>query len=336
MRIAVLTLAVLAVAGSAWAQSARQIGPEKVINVPAGPRGKPPVISAVAISPDGRLLAAAGDDHFVRVFEAQSGRLLHSLTGHNDWVRALAFSPDSRVLASGGDDRRVLLWDPQRGQLTSEADAPGFAVYGIDFSRDGARLAVCGFADVVKLYDPGRGALLANLKAAGHDQRCVAFSPDGRLLAAAGRTGTVRLWDAGGERVQENLEITKRRLWSLAFSPDGTLLAAGGEDRSLHVIEVRTGRQLGDYQLAGGKIQAVAFCTRDLVAVGCTGNTIDVLQSIDGSPAARLAGHAGSIPALSYDNTRHRLFSGSFDTTVRVWDVGGANVARRPAPRPSR
>src|SRR5262249_49558801 len=68
------------------------------------------LLTALAWSPDGRLLASAGLDGSLCLWEA-SGRLFRRLTGHTSTLRSVAFSPDSEKLASGGDDRSVVLWD---------------------------------------------------------------------------------------------------------------------------------------------------------------------------------------------------------------------------------
>jgi WD40 repeat protein len=91
-------------------------GPQ-VFELPARAGGRAaPLFTAIALSPDGTLLATAGDDHLVRLWRISDRKLLLTLRGHSDWVRTVGFSPDGEILASGGDDRTVRLWNVSSGQ----------------------------------------------------------------------------------------------------------------------------------------------------------------------------------------------------------------------------
>jgi WD40 repeat protein len=71
--------------------------------------------NSVAFSPDGRFIASGSDDNTVKLWDADSGKLIRSLEGHQNWVRGVAFSPDGRWLASGCEDNTVKLWEVETG-----------------------------------------------------------------------------------------------------------------------------------------------------------------------------------------------------------------------------
>ena len=160
----------------------------------------------VAFSPDGRLLATAGQDGTARLWDPATGDCLRTLTGHTNWIKGVAFStnyvngvafsPDGRLLATAGQDGTVRLWDPATGDcLRTLTGHKTDAVYDVAFSPDGRLLATVSSDKTARLWDPATGDCLRTLT--GHFRRLsnVAFSPDGRLLATVSDDRTARLWD---------------------------------------------------------------------------------------------------------------------------------------------
>ena len=146
----------LAVLGCAWlwavgigtvsADTLTTVNMRRAIQSPAdGARQYPAVITAVALHPQGKYVAAAGDDHVIRIWTMEDGTLAFRLEGHTDWIRALAFSPDGKSLVSSGNDRRVLLWDMETGKLAKPLARHDHAVGVVAINNQGTWVGTAGF-----------------------------------------------------------------------------------------------------------------------------------------------------------------------------------------------
>jgi WD40 repeat protein len=103
-------------------------------------------VFAVAFSPDGSTLAAAGSDGFIRLWDVPSGKLLLTFCGHAEGVNRLAFTPDGRTLASLGNDHAIKLWHLGTGQPLFSMDSRAHELHGLAFSADGRVLVAAGQA----------------------------------------------------------------------------------------------------------------------------------------------------------------------------------------------
>jgi WD40 repeat protein len=207
---------------------------------------RPFPVSALAFSPDGRVLAL-GVSRVVFLHDAVTGGLLAQCPNLRQQVCGLAFSPDGRRLAASAVDASGLLCD-----LTGRELTPSVGGHKAFHPSDG-RLATCGEGRGVRLWR----ALDRPLSVLGDDAtfEAVAFSADGRLLAAAGPEGA-RVWRAGSGDELLRLPCAAGRP-SLSFSPDGARLALAVA-RGVQVWDTATGRLLLTLPVEGQALQ-VAF-----------------------------------------------------------------------------
>jgi WD40 repeat protein len=334
--VGILLLAGLTVDTSARAESIPKIPANKVIQLaPVNSGEKMPVVSSVALDPSGRLLAAVGDDHLVRVFDAETGKLVYRWASHVDWVRASVFRPDGSVLATSGADRRICLWNVAAGSRPRYLSEPLQVVYTLAYSPNGRILAAAGYADKIWVFDADQGKLLRELAAPGSDIRAISFSPDGARMAAAGRSGTLRIWDTNSGQQMSDVKISSRRICALAYSPDGKYLAAAGQQRIVRLLDAMSGKPVADLPERSGEVLTLCFCGPDVLASGGSGNEIHLWDIASRQERSVLAGHTGSITTLVFNPSLQTLISGSFDTTVRVWDVKSGvqeKITRRISP----
>lgn len=157
-------------------------------------------VVSLAFSPDGKTLAAGGQNGSVQRWTGDAytpGELLHA---HGGPVWALAFSPDGKTLASGGADHNIDEWDPTTGKLLRTLKGHEHLVLSLAFSPDGKLLASGSYDETLKIWNPTTGALQQSLPLGGwvHSLR---FSPDGTHLAAGlhDKNQALRIWDVAAK-----------------------------------------------------------------------------------------------------------------------------------------
>lgn len=288
-----------------------------------------PVVTALDVRPNDPLLASAGDDHHVYLWDMREGCVLDRLEGHRDWILAVAFSPQGDMLATASNDRRVIFWNVDERRAIHELGEGRHVVTRLVWSHDGRWIAGLGFEDCLRIYDFEAKQVARVLKCPDSDMRALAVSPDDKLIAAAGRNGIVRVWRLPEGTHALDLRPHHRRVRALNFSPDGAYLVSSGEDRWLHVHPVNGDETGYDLPTLTSKTLAATFYGPHHLATGGTDNLIRLWDLAQCKQVGTLVGHTGSVAALVA--TTSLLISGSFDTTVRLWTIV-PNLAKDRSP----
>ena len=318
----------------------------------------PGIVQWVAVSPDRKLLAAAGADGTLRLWNvAVPGRpvlasvLLPANSG--DPVYAAAFSPDGKLLAAAGADRVVTLWQVYGNKavkLPTPLRGPAGTIYSVAFSRDSATLAAASTDGAVRLWhvaDPARatrdGAPLV-MRGTGSYPNSVAFSPDGRTLAAGTSTGTVWLWALPGAAalaagkapaVLPGMPLTGPAdpVSGVAFSRAGDELAASSKDKKVWLWRVTAGRAARDGTLTGAAnwVNTVAFSPDGRSLAGGTSGANVLVWSLATRQVTAQLPHPQPVTSVAWDGSG-RVAAAGADGTVSLWALPSAVLATGSPP----
>ena len=293
-------------------------------------------IYSVAFRPDGRLLAAAGSDGSIRLWQTETYQPVAMLTEHTEIVWAITFSPDGRTLASTSADGTIRLWGIATGQSRYILKGGKSGVQAVAFSPDGALLAGGGrdhevylwsLADIASLEVGQAGATLQ-----GHTDsiQSVAFSPDGQILASGSRDKTVRLWETNGGQLLGILRGHTNWVNAIAFSPNGKTLASAGEDGriclwDMSALPLTSSLKSEPEQALSSHtsgVQTVTFSPdgQTLASAG-SDYRIRLWNVATGQTRHMLSGHTNWVRSITFSPDGQSLASGSWDHTVRLWDA---------------
>ncbi|QGJ71112.1 Planctomycete cytochrome C [Planctomycetales bacterium 10988] len=301
-----------------------------------------PVLTAVAFSPDGTMLAVSGY-HEVLLHSGDGKQLLGRLVGLSERIESLAFSPDGKRLAvTGGSPGRfgeVQIWDLETKELLLSAPATYDTLYGVSWSNDGTRVAFGAADNTLRAINAQTGEQV--LFQGAHDDWVLdtTWSKDDSHLISCGRDRSLKLTEVKTERFIDNItSITpgalKGGLLTIATRPGQDQVLIGGADGvpKLYKIYREQARKIGDdfnliraYPEIPGRIFSVAFNQDGSLFVAGSSfqrqGTAKVFDTESGKVVSELEGPQGGLFSVAFHPKEKIVLTAGFDGMIRLHDV---------------
>lgn len=284
----------------------------------------------VKISKDNRYIATASFDHFARIWDASTGKLVVPPLRHKEkHVSLVNFSPCGNWLISvGRDSDKINVWDVKTGRkLPMEFSVPGEKITAAEFSPCGKYLITGTHMLTAYIWDFKEGKLAFPEMAHTSSVSAVKFSNDGKNVLTAARAGQVRIWDIAGWKGEPRVRVSSLIRHNAAvsgaiFSPDSKLTLSYSTDSTAKVMDVLSGKQLGKDMKHKGRIFGGVFSSNSrMVATYSNDSTVVVWDARSGKPVMGPLKHKWYTGGAAFLDNDKYLAVACWDGNVYVYDI---------------
>jgi WD40 repeat protein len=289
----------------------------------------PPTYEALALSRDGKILAAGTADRVIEGWDVATGECLWRSDPHYYPWASLAYSAAEDCFVVSGDNA-VHLLDRRSGRDVRQMPNLRDAGSSLDVSPDGRTLAttVEGRGTIL-CRDLRSGRVLFQVEGARLHGHFLKFSPDGKRLGAVSRRGTVRIWEVPSGREWDPWPGHHGAVVSMSVSPSGEVVATGG-DTTVRLWDPRSGRLLDTLPTGAGLVAGLAYSPDGkLLAAGTDKGEVRVWETKSCRQVLSLEVTSERETVVAFSPDGKLLASGDRDHEVRLFDIATGEETRR-------
>lgn len=285
-------------------------------------------VTAVAISPDGNLVASSGY-HEVLLWNAANGELIRRISNVAERTYALQFSPDGKLLAvaagTPGEYGEMKLFDPATGQLVKDPLSSSDSVYCVAFSPDGTRVATGGADRSIRIFGVASGQQERLIEDHADWVMGIAWSPDGKKLASASRDKTSKVFDAATGESQVTFSAHGDAVFGVQFTPNGEQIITSGRDKQIRIWNVANAQQAKAIGGFGNEVYGLQL-TGDGRLFSASADMQVREHKLDGTEVRKMSGHTDWVYSLAFHPAGNKIVSGSWDGEVRLWNAADGQM----------
>ena len=307
----------------------------------------PPVVTAIAYSSDGSLLAVSGYRE-VLLHSSDGSGLEARLLGISDRIQTLRFLRDGKtLLAAGGTPARfgeVQFWDVPSRKLKTSVIVCHDTLFGASVSPDSSKVAFGCSDKTVRVLEASTGREL--LKISQHENWVLGtvFTLDGNRIVSVGRDRAAKLVDASTGAFVENINRLRGELTAIARHPGRSTVVIGGEDRIPFYYRTQRPRKrtidddttlIREFEKQAGEILGLAFSPDGRkLAVATASSSLPVYDVETGQRLYLCEGSKAGIYTVAFHPTGQQLAAGGFDGRVRIYATDSGRLLQDFVPVP--
>ncbi|WP_016950957.1 WD40 repeat domain-containing protein [Anabaena sp. PCC 7108] len=274
-------------------------------------------IFSVAVNPDGKTFASGSADKSIKVWNIETGEIIHTLTGHSNYVRSVTFSHDGKIIASGSDDKTFKLWHSLKGKTFIEHSD---GVNSVAFSPDSQTYATASLDKTVKIWDLINEKLIYNLIAHENSINSIVFSIDGQHLISAGCDQSIKIWNVRTGMVDTTIADHSESINTIAVSPDGKTFATGSDNNTIKLWYLATGELINTFAGHTDCVNSIAFSPDGKTLASCSNDKTIRLWHLETKELINtLVEHSLNVYCVAFSPDGKTIVSGSADNTIKIW-----------------
>ncbi len=307
---------------------------------------------SVAFSADGKLLATAGEDQAVHLWNAETGEALEMIFGHSGAITSLVFLDADRLLSVAAD-QTARVWDTTPdwklvATLGGNSDEPtdvtasplSDRVLSLDFSRDGKKLAAGSGepsrSGEIVIWDVEKQTVTQTIADAHSDTVLgLEFNRDGSKIVSGGADKFVKIFQVDDGKFVRSFEGHTHHVMDVSWRADGQRLASAGADNVIKVWNVETGEQVTTITGHGKQVTSVQFVgTGDNVITGGGDKSVRLYTASNRRQVRTFGGATDYVYSVASSRDGNVIVAGGEDGVLRVWDEKGQSRFTFAPPEP--
>lgn len=298
----------------------------------------PPVVSAMAYSPDGNTLAVSGVSE-VLLYDTTDYEVRERLVGKARRIQSIVYTMDGTTIGvAGGSPAQfgeVQLWDSETNKLIKNIRSTYDTIYGLSISPDASKVAFGCSDNTVRVITIADEKEIVKFDNHGDWVFGTVFSKEGSHFVSCSRDTALKLVEVDTGSFVDDVNSSNKgygEINAIARHPNADQVMSVGEDRvpRLYKMFRETRRDVGNtdfnlikaYEPQGGSIDAVAFSADgSKFATGSSAGEVRIYNVVDGKKLLTLPGDTVSVFAVAFSPDGNQIAAGGFDGKVRVFDA---------------